>query len=85
MCMTTLQYLNHMIKNMTEKEYFKPREVKLELCQCDVDILLYVMNHIDWSEHVADDYGGEGVDAACIHLDDIENLLIEYTMYDQKK
>lgn len=60
-----------------EENYFVPRDITLSLCQCDIDILLYAINNVDWSDYDEDDYEGEGVDAACIHLDDIECQLEE--------
>lgn len=59
------------------KNYFKPKEVKLSLCKCDIDILLYAIYHVDWSEYDAEDFGGEDEMSAIIHLDDIENQLID--------
>lgn len=60
-----------------KKNYFKPNEVKLDLCKCDIDILLYAIYHVDWSEYDAKDFGGEDVMSAAIHLDDIESQLSE--------
>ena len=60
-----------------DENYFTIKDIKLSVSKCCVDMLVYAMNHIDWSEYDADDFGGEGVGAACGHLDDIECQLIE--------
>ena len=60
---------------MGKKTYFKPKQVTLDLCQCDIDILMYAIYHVDWSEYDDENFGGEGIEAACIHLDDIEHQL----------
>ena len=36
---------------------------------------MYAIYHIDWSEYDDEDFGGEGIEAACIHLYDIEHQL----------
>lgn len=63
---------------MEKKDYFKPKKIELELSQCDVDILLYAMYNIDWSNYNYRKFGGEGIAAACSHLDDVENQLSDY-------
>ena len=57
------------------ENYFEPREVTLSLCQCDIDILAYVFNNVDWSNYNAENFGGEDANAASIHLADIEEQL----------
>lgn len=46
---------------MGKKNYFKPKQVTLDLCQCDYDILMYAIYHVDWSEYEDENFGGEGV------------------------
>lgn len=54
------------------KDYFKPEPTTLYLCECEKDMLAYALNHVDWSEYNAEDYGGESADvAANIHFNDI--------------
>ena len=60
-----------------KNDYFKPRDIIMSLCQCDIDIFMYAIYHVDWSEYDDEDFGGEGIEAACIHLDDIECQLEE--------
>jgi len=57
------------------KDYFTWKNVTFELSPCDADILLYAINHIDWSEYDEEDFGGESVDAACEHLCWFEDTL----------
>ncbi len=60
---------------MTE-DYFKPKSVTLELCDCDIDLIAYALNHTDWSEYSSEDFGGEDADvAANIHFADILSQL----------
>lgn len=60
-----------------DENYFTIKDIKLSVSKCCVDMLVYAMNHIDWSEYDADDFGGESGWAACVHLDDIEGQLLE--------
>ncbi len=61
---------------MAKKEdYHKPQKVELWLSQSDIDIITYAINHINWDEYDANDYDGEDIGAACIHLDDIEDQI----------
>ena len=62
---------------MENNNYFYAKDVNIRtrLSQCDVDILLYAINHVDWSEYNAEDYGGESDLAACEHLDDFEYMI----------
>lgn len=55
-----------------KKDYFKPKEWKLMLSPQDIDIIKYAINHVDWSEYNAKDFGDEGIEAAAMHLDDLE-------------
>jgi hypothetical protein len=57
------------------KDYFRWRNCNMQLSQCDVDMIVYAFNHIDWSEYNDKNFGGEGIDACGIHLDDIEQQL----------
>lgn len=57
---------------MNKKDYFKTEKKELLLSQSDIDILVYAINHVDWSEYDADEFGGEGIEAAAMHLDDLE-------------
>ena len=38
-------------------------------------MIVYAFNHIDWSYYYDKNFGGEGIDACGIHLDDIEQQL----------
>lgn len=58
-----------------KKDYFKTKDIRLRLSECDLDILMYAFYNIDWSGYDADDFGGEGDSAACVHLDEIEYQL----------
>ena len=60
------------------EKYFEARQVKLWLSESDFDILSYALSNVDWSEYESDRYGGESDDAACIHLDEIEDQIREY-------
>ena len=57
------------------KKYFEAKDICLRLSLCDIDMINYAFNHIDWSEYDPDNFGGEGIDACGIHLDDIEQQL----------
>ena len=54
------------------EDYFKPEPTTLYLSECERDMLAYALNHVDFSEYNAEDYGGESADvAANIHFNDI--------------
>lgn len=55
-----------------EEDYFKPERITLYLSECEKDMLAYALNHVDFSEYNAEDYGGESAEvAANIHFNDI--------------
>lgn len=58
-----------------DNDYFKSRDIKLSISQSDFDILMYAFYHIDWSKYNSEEFGGEDSNAACLHLDDIEQQL----------
>lgn len=62
--------------NTDEERLFQSRKKELLLSQSDIDILVYAINHVDWSEYDADEFGGEGIEAAAMHLDDLEMELL---------
>lgn len=45
--------------------------------ELDAKILIYAINHIDWTEYNPEEYDGEGIGAACEHLNDIEYQICE--------
>lgn len=59
-------------------KYFKAnKKVTLLLSQSDIDILVYAINHINWNEYDDENFGGEGIYAACSHLDEFEQQITE--------
>lgn len=59
-------------------KYFKAdKKIELLLSQSDIDILVYAINHINWNEYDEANFGGEGIEAACCHLDDFENQITD--------
>ena len=53
---------------MENEDYFTPKKVTFILSPSDADILLYAINHIDWSQYDEEYFGGEDSDAAGVHL-----------------
>lgn len=49
-------------------------EIQSEL---DAKILFYAINHVNWNEYNPEEYDGEGIGAACEHLNDIEYRICE--------
>ena len=45
--------------------------------ELDAKILIYAINHIDWTEYDPDEHDGESIGAACEHLNDIEYRICE--------
>lgn len=62
---------------MEKEKYFSWKNVTFELSPCDADILLYAINHIDWSQYDEEYFGGEDSGAAGEHLCWFENTLNE--------
>ena len=61
---------------MTQVDYFKSKDVTLNLSECDKDMIGYALNHTDWSEYNPEDFGGEDAEvAANIHFVDIMEQL----------
>lgn len=60
---------------MNEEYFIANKKIELYLSQSDIDILVYAINHINWNEYDDKNFGGEGIDAACCHLDDFENQI----------
>lgn len=52
-------------------DYFGTKDYRIQLSQCDIDMLRFALNHIDWTYYDSDDFCGESADAAGIHFDDI--------------
>ena len=52
-------------------DYFGAKDYRIQLSQCDIDMLRFALNHIDWTYYDNDDFCGESADAAGIHFDDI--------------
>lgn len=68
-----------------KENYFKPKQITLDLCQCDADMLIYAINNVDWSAYNPDNFGGEGVEAACVYFNDIENQLSDYFNFNEEE
>ena len=64
---------------MNEEYFIANKKITLYLSQSDIDILVYAINHINWNEYDEANFGGEGIDAACCHLDEFENLITDET------
>ena len=62
---------------MNEDYFLANKKIELLLSQSDIDILVYAINHINWNEYDDKNFGGEGIDAACCHLDEFENQIID--------
>lgn len=62
---------------MNEEYFIANKKIELLLSQSDIDILVYAINHINWNEYDDKNFGGEGIDAACCHLDEFENLITD--------
>ena len=52
-------------------DYLGAKDYRIQLSQCDIDLLRFALNHVDWTYFDSDDFGGESADAAGIHFDDI--------------
>ena len=64
---------------MNEEYFIANKKKTLYLSQSDIDILVYAINHINWNEYDYKNFGGEGIDAACCHLDEFEGLITDET------
>lgn len=64
---------------MNEEYFIANKKITLYLSQSDIDILVYAINHINWNEYDEANFGGEGIDAACCHLDEFEGLITDET------
>lgn len=64
---------------MNEEYFIANKKKTLYLSQSDIDILVYAINHINWNEYDDKNFGGEGIDAACCHLDEFESLITDET------
>ena len=64
---------------MNEEYFIANKKIELLLSQSDIDILVYAINHINWNEYDDKNFGGEGIDAACCHLDEFEGLITDET------
>ena len=62
---------------MNEDYFIANKKIELLLSQSDIDILVYAINHINWNEYDDKNFGGEGIDAACCHLDEFEGLITD--------
>ena len=47
-------------------DYFGTKDYRIQLSQCDIDMLRFALNHIDWTYYDSDDFCGESADAAGI-------------------
>lgn len=52
-----------------EENYFTAVEHKVYVSPCDIDMLRWALNNVDWSTYDSEDFGDESECAAGEHLD----------------